>query len=197
MGQVAKERRRHSSGGGVRIFIAAYPPAEVVETLAAAARGIEGLPACRWTPAEQVHLTLLFVGEVDPRRVETVIESAERAAAGIESFELAPDRLITLPERGPARLLAATAPGSPSLGELAVRLARRLATPRRRGDRIDADRFLPHLTLLRFRAPVARFAIDRPIPAAPFRVERIAVMRSVLGREGAEHRELREIPLVM
>ena len=188
-------RRRHSPGGGVRIFVAAYPPAAVVEALCTSARGIEGLPPSRWTPPDQVHLTLLFVGEVEPRRVDAVIESAERAAAGIGAFSLALDRLITLPERGPARLVAAAVPEAFPLTELVGRLAHRLATHRRKERARGSERFLPHLTLLRFRSPAARFAVDAAISPTPFAVDRIAVMRSTLTREGAEHRELREIAL--
>jgi 2'-5' RNA ligase len=170
------------------VFIAAYPPPAVVDALAAAARALE-LPAHRPTPPEQVHLTLQFVGDVDPRDLDGLIESAERASAGVAAFEVAPERLVTLPERGPARLVAAAAPPVPALAELVSRLAARLAREPIRGP------YLPHLTLLRFRAPVRGLAVDHPIAAAPFAVGSIAVMRSLLGRGGAEHRELREIRL--
>ena len=44
-----------------RLFIAIDPPQEVREQLAALCCG---LPDARWTPVEQLHLTLCFIGEV-------------------------------------------------------------------------------------------------------------------------------------
>jgi 2'-5' RNA ligase len=174
---------------GLRVFIAAYPPSPVVDMLAARAADLD-LPAHRVTPLDQVHLTLQFVGEVDRRELERVIESAERAAAGVGSFEVVPNRLICLPERGPARLIAAAAPEVSPLTELTRRLAARLARKPGKG-----RRFLPHLTLLRFRASARDFSMDEAIEPTPFTVDRIAVMRSTLTKGGAEHREVREILL--
>lgn len=194
MGDLPEERRRHPDRPGLRLFVAAYPPPEVADALARAAQALD-LPPHRPTPPDQVHLTLLFLGEVDPRRLDSVIESAERAAAGIGAFELAPDRLISLPERGPARLVAAAAPEAPPLTELTRRLAHRLAAHRRKERSRAGERFLPHLTLLRFRSAVAKLVVDEAIPVERFVVDRISVMRSTLLRGGAEHREVKEIGL--
>lgn len=172
-----------------RIFIAAYPPPATVDALSASAAALE-LPPHRVTPVDQVHLTLQFVGDVDPRDLEEVIESAERARMGIAEFELSPDRLIAIPDRGPARLVAASAPEVKPLSELVGRLATRLAR------KPQKERpFLPHLTLLRFRSAVPGFELEIPIEPVPFTVDRISVMQSILKAGGAEHRALREIAL--
>ena len=174
-----------------RIFVAAYPPPPVADALLAAAADLE-LPRHRTTPPDQVHLTLQFVGDVDSRDLDGVLESVERAAAGVGPCEVAPDRWITLPERGPARLIAAAAPEVPALSELSKRLATRLARNVRKG---KSRFFLPHLTLLRFRPPVTGLRLDVPIEPRPFTIDHIHVMRSILRPEGAEHREVREIGL--
>jgi 2'-5' RNA ligase len=142
--------------GGLRVFVAAYPPAGTARTLADAAAAL-ALPAHRATPPDQVHLTLQFVGDVDPRDLDALLESAERAAAAVSPLAVAPDRLVTLPERGPARLVAAAAPAVPALAELVLRLAARLAREPSRSP------YLPHLTLLRFRAPARGLRIDAPV----------------------------------
>ena len=45
-----------------RLFIALDPPAQARDALSALCGG---LPEARWTPAEQLHLTLCFIGETD------------------------------------------------------------------------------------------------------------------------------------
>jgi 2'-5' RNA ligase len=47
----------------VRLFVAVWPPARVVETLRAMDR--PQLPELRWTTEQQWHVTLRFLGEVD------------------------------------------------------------------------------------------------------------------------------------
>ncbi|HRQ72568.1 MAG TPA: RNA 2',3'-cyclic phosphodiesterase [Phycisphaerales bacterium] len=174
------------SGGDarVRLFVALYPPAETVRLLRRAVNRL-ALGAGRDTPAEQVHLTLLFIGDRTPHELAGVAESVERSCAGFEAFPLTPRRLITLPERGLPRLIAAETDAPTPLVEIQRRLARRLARSQR-----DADRFRPHLTLVRFRPGDRSGRVDEPVECEPFVVDRIALMRSVLTHTGAEHREV-------
>jgi len=54
-----------------RLFVALFPPRQVVEQLVAARTSIQNevsRPAVRWTPEEQIHVTLEFVGPVDAAR---------------------------------------------------------------------------------------------------------------------------------
>jgi 2'-5' RNA ligase len=131
----------------VRLFVAVYPPRGFVERAFGLLDGL-GLPEQRVVAAEQVHLTLHFVGEVVTARVDEVRESVERSAAGLEAFEVTPERLVSLPRpvgrRGGARLVAVQADRPPGLLEIVRRLATRLATSPRRD---PVDRYLPHLTL--------------------------------------------------
>ena len=171
-----------------RLFVAAYPPPESVAAWGTALRSLE-LPPHRETPPEQVHLTLHFIGDTDKRQLDDVIESVRRSASGLSVFSLDVDRLITLPERGPARLIAAAAKPQPTATELHERLARRLARPGKR-----RETFLPHLTLCRFDAPAANH-LDHVIAREVFRVEEIVLVRSVLGPAGAAHAPVARIPL--
>jgi 2'-5' RNA ligase len=173
-------------GSSLRLFVAAYPPPETIDALLAAARAIE-LPEGRFMRAEHVHLTLQFIGDVGERELPDTLESVERSTAGIGAIALRPQRLFSLPDRGPARLLAAEMDAPAPMLELHDRLVRRLARrPRGR----DEQRFLPHVTLHRFRQPVRIEAIDRPLDLASFPVTEVRVMRSTLHREGAVHVEV-------
>lgn len=170
----------------LRLFVAVYPPVEVAEALLGLVRAQRDLPKYRLVPVGQVHLTLQFIGDTEVRELEEVIESVRRSAAGLEGFELAPERLITLPERGPARLIAAQTSAPAALLELQRRLAHRLAkNPRERA----GDRFRPHLTLCRFATP-AQVQLDEAVGVPGFGVERVRLMKSVLKPSGAEHVEV-------
>lgn len=172
-----------------RLFVAVYPDRETAVALRAALDGLE-LPEHRPTRVDQIHLTALFVGEVHEKEVEAVAESVERAAAGVRPFFLAPDGWVALPEKGPARLIAAVAPAPSALAELHKRLGMRLAFHRRR-----RENFLPHLTLCRFARPTP-FELTAPLPPIPgFQVGEVSLMRSQLDPEGAQHRTLARFDL--
>lgn len=187
-----------ASDSTFRLFVAVYPPVETARRLLDLVKELPALndgPKFRLTPDRQVHLTLQFIGDRSSHELDEVTESVERSAAGLEAFELEPLKLITLPERGHARLVACetTAPGV--LMEIHRRLAHRLArNPRER----CGDRFYPHLTLARFGTP-AKLRFDEPIGdgagIGSFRVDAVSLMRSILKPSGAEHVEVSRFSL--
>jgi 2'-5' RNA ligase len=175
----------------LRLFVAAYPPERVAAALLEEVSRID-LPPCRVTAIDQVHLTLQFIGDMPATEMDATVESVERAAAGLKRFELEARRMISLPERGPARLVAAELSAPAALLELQRRLASRLAgEPRSR----PGDAFRPHMTLCRFRSPSLRGRIDLAVPAESFTVTRVALMKSLLRAEGAVHQEVAGIEL--
>lgn len=163
--------------------MAVYPPAETARSLARAVGAMDAAPH-RLTPLEQVHLTLLFIGDTDPEDMAGVIESVERSAAGLGAFELRPLRLATMPRRGTPRLIAAITDAPGSMLEVQRRLATRLARNAR--DR-RGGRFEPHLTLCRFTPQARPEPMEAPLEVPPFRVEQVMLMRSVLHPSGAQH----------
>lgn len=185
-------RREHPR---LRLFVAVYPPAEVAEGLLEALGGVAGLAgaAARRVAAEQVHLTLQFLGPSPVRELERIGESIDRSAAGIDTFELTPLRLITLPERGRPRLVAAETDAPAEVMELKRRLALRLArSPRER----PADRFLPHLTLCRFReGGIRAVRVQRELQSPAFKVAELRLMKSPTLPQGARHEPVRVFPL--
>jgi len=189
-------RRQHAPlmsrpTANLRLFVAAYPPAGIARELLARAGALALPSAARILPIEQVHLTLQFVGDTPAGALDAVIESMQRAASGLASFTLTPQRLIALPERGPKRLIAVETDSPSSLVELHRRLAHRLASRVRESSKKRPYR--PHITLCRFSTPVPRLAL--PDDAASlddlaFDLERIVLMRSTLAPTGATHHEL-------
>jgi len=185
-----QRRRASAKKRSARLFVALYPPTDVAQALLARLPADE-LPPHRTTPVHKVHLTALFVGEVDTRELERVKESVESAARGVRRFELQPLHLSPLPSgKDDARLVAAITDAPSPLLELHERLAHRLANTRK-----HEGRFLAHLTLCRFARPAA-VDVATPLTDLPsFRVDSISLMQSRLGPDGAEHRGLARVPL--
>ena len=176
----------------LRLFVAIYPPIEITNKLLSALSTLK-LPEYRTVLAEQVHLTLQFIGDVPTKKLDGTIESVERVASGLKAFDLSVKGLITLPVRGPTRLVAAETDCPSTLKELHRRLVTRLArSPRKKA----SDRFLPHLTLCRFRNPDKDVSMNSPLDVPAFAVEQIALMRSTLSNEGAKHHEIAAIMLL-
>jgi 2'-5' RNA ligase len=174
-----------SRGEKVRVFVAAYPPAEVAMWLR---REVERLALTPGTWASDPHLTLQFVGPVGRPELDSIRESVERAASGLARFVVRPIRLVLLPQCGP-RLIAAELSQPSTLAELHHRLAQRLARTPERGT------YLPHITVMRWNGPkptpIEPVAVDGP----EFEVCEVCLMRSVLRPDGAEHHLLGRVRL--
>lgn len=180
-GKSGKSRSR--SPETLRLFVAVYPPRQTARALLQAIPELD-LPPHRLVHPEQIHLTLHFIGDTPSVELDAITESIRASTGGLGPFALAPQGLITLPERRRPRLLAARTDRPGNLMELQRRLAARLA---RRARRRPGDRFRPHLTLCRFRSPAPKPAIDVPLAVAPFEVETIELVRSTLRPDGAHH----------
>ncbi len=170
----------------LRLFVAIHPPVEAVRAMLALTAE-RNLPAHRNTPEDQVHMTVQFIGDTPAADMDETIESVARATAGIRVFALQPLALITLPERGPARLAAIETDQPSGLMELHRRLVIRLAKGARGR---DAERFRPHLTMCRFPSPTSGVKLAEPLEMQPFEVNRITLMRGALSPAGALHREV-------
>ena len=179
------------SQSDLRLFVAVYPPERVARALLAELDTLS-IPEHRVTPVEQIHLTLQFIGDTRTKDLERVRESVERSVSGMHSFTLTPMRLLSLPERGPARLIAASTDAPAPLLEIHRRLAHRLARETRNN---ASDRFLPHFTLCRFARGTAGAPADREIACEPFRVDAVSLVKSILRPGGAAHAEVARFPL--
>ena len=176
----------------LRLFVAAYPPIEITNKLLSELSNLQ-LPEYRAVKAEQVHLTIQFIGDVATKKLDETIESVKRSASGLRAFDLWICKLITLPSRGPSRLIAAEADCPAPLKELHSRLVTRLARAPRKS---AGDRFLPHITICRFKKPSKDVSINSSLDLPPFTVEQIVLMRSTLSNEGAQHHEIAAFKLI-
>ncbi len=150
--------------------------------------------------AAPAHLTLRFLGEVDPGRLPEIEAALRPAAAGQTAFDVRLEGVGAFPsaERPRVVWIGATA-GAGELVHLAGAVADALA-PVVPG--AGAERFVPHVTLFRVRSRADRARADAlltariPAPAPrEFRVREIALKESRLRPTGAEHRTVARFPL--
>lgn len=178
-----------------RLFTALVPPATVREELAEIARPLAGV---RWTPADNIHLTLRFIGETEEDKLERYAEALARVR--VEPFILPVGGVGLFPSRGPAKVLwVGVGNGHTRLYQLRKQADEALLT-------VDAGLampgFHPHFTLGRLDPDhepkeLARFLEKyAAFEAPPFRVEEFHLMASEpsLGRPPA-YRVVRSYPL--
>lgn len=129
-------------GGAGRYFFAVWPDAQVRDTVFEWARSLQADPAARQVGAGNLHITLVFLGELTAPEVEAV----RQVGAGVRWSEAA----LVLDRIGYWRrsgiVWAGSRQGSESLSVLAEELRDRL---RRLGFQVEERPFVPHVTLYR------------------------------------------------
>ena len=178
------------------MFVALVPPEEAVEDLEEFLEPRRGAASFRWAGAEQLHVTLAFLAEVEERRLDELVERLGRAAARRTAFEARVAGGGAFPNAARARVLWAgldlTEAGRTELDRLATG-ARAAAS--RTGIAVDGKRFRPHLTLARLGHPAEVSNWVRLLDAyagPPWTADRISLVASYLG-EGPRGRPRYEV----
>lgn len=161
-----------------RLFLAVFPPLEVVELLGGLDRPeVEGL---RWTVPEQWHITLRFFGETEQGEVEDSLRGFQGSASTV--------RLGPASRRLGARVLMLPADG---LSELAAEVGARTAAI---GQPPDRREFTGHLTLARARKRVPGTVVAQPFEAE-FLARELWLVSSQLHPDGSRYSRLSHWPL--
>ncbi|KLE36133.1 2'-5' RNA ligase [Aurantiacibacter luteus] len=173
-----------------RIFIALRPPDSVCEALLDT---MEGVPGARWQDADNLHVTLRFIGEVDRHAFADVITAME--SVSLHPFEIKVAGVGHFEGRNRPRALWARVEPSASLADLqhSVEIA-----CRRAGMSPETRRFVPHITLARLNAgsaPIGDWLAANGALALPsWRAESFALFESELGRSEAIYQEIAQFP---
>ena len=183
-----------------RMFCAIDLPEEVKTRVTAHAKRLsEAFPQTRvsWERQEKLHLTLKFVGEIKPVRVDELSSAAGRAASSVEPFELSLAELGSFPQHGAARVLwLGVRDDSGQLTSLhrSVEDECRIA-----GFAREPRPFKPHLTIARIRSPhgareLASAHRESTFEPQVFTVSELIVMRSELGPGGSRYTPISRHP---
>jgi 2'-5' RNA ligase len=183
--EVTPERAASPDAATLRVFFALVPSAELRNALAdlgrERARRLHGRPV----PAENIHLTLAFVGAWPRARLDALL--AAGAAVDGEAMRVTLDRQGGFRRSGVAWVAPSSAPAK--LGLLANSLAANL---RANGVPYDEKPFHPHLTIARkCRGPF----MHGPVGPYAWNIEAVALVASDTRAEGARYSILATWPL--
>ncbi len=149
----------------MRTFIALPLPQaareHLVEVQQELARRVPRKAALRWTDPENLHLTLKFLGYVDPERVPELEALVEAAAAPFSPMDTTLGHVSAFASPRRARVVVAHFSHPAELLELAA-LVERLAGPL--GFPPETRPFVAHITLARLRQPMDLASALEPFP---------------------------------
>ena len=151
------------------------------------------LPQARWTATDGRHITLKFLGEVPDDRLDEVASILRASLVRYQPVTTRPTHLGAFPSLRRARVLwLGIDDHSRRLAHLAARMEKFYG---RAGFHAESRKLRPHITLARFKAPVAleppvRWGRDTPIPPGPFEIREVVLFRSHLGPSGATYEAL-------
>jgi RNA 2',3'-cyclic 3'-phosphodiesterase len=136
-----------------------------------------GLPGSRWVDAENYHVTLRFIGDVDPRQADDLADALDHIT--VPPIQLKVNGLSVFGSKKPHALIALLEP-QPQLVALHAdieRLCQRLGLP------ADTRRFIPHVTLARLKnttpEEAALYLSQRGLVSVPeFSASRFVLMSS-------------------
>jgi RNA 2',3'-cyclic 3'-phosphodiesterase len=177
----------------MRLFVGIGLPDSISEPLAKAARGLlrAAAPAkpIRWTQPKNMHVTLSFLGQVDPAALERIKQSLTALRA--HTMQLVLDGVDVLPHAG--IVLARLKPSAPLLA-LAAQVAEAMEKcdiPR------DQRPYTPHITLARTKARISLDSSRERNPAfwQRFSAEEFRLYESFTLPEGPRYEVLKSFPL--
>jgi len=154
-----------------RLFVAVWPPEEVIEALRALRRKDER--GVRFLPPENWHVTLRFLGESRPEEVIERLEGIELARTQARlhpAVDLLGRRQVIVPVSGTEALARAVTVATDGLGE----------APTHR-------RYVGHLTLARMRKDARPPRVTGTSFDETFEVTEVALVRSRLRPTGSEY----------
>ncbi len=161
-----------------RLFVAVWPPEDVIAELAALAR--KDRRGIRFVEPERWHLTLRFLGDA---AVDDAAEALDRAELPPATVRLGPaidvldERALVIPASGLDHLAAAVNSATADVGE----------APRRR--------FRGHLTVARVKASASMPPLLGALVGASFEASEVALVESTLHPDGARYDTIATWPL--
>ena len=187
-------------GESVRTFIAAELSGEVREFLARCQERLRRTGAdVRWVRTDQIHLTLVFLGNVAAERLESLEAAVRGAAAGYGAMMLRAQGAGKFPPRGLPRVVwigieeptGRLAALQKAVAEAAVPFA----------EKKEDRAYAAHLTFGRARSAKNARPLDEAIAAMAgetgpaFEVREVVIFQSALSPQGPTYTALARIPL--
>lgn len=159
----------------MRLFFAAWPPPQTAAALHEWSKALQG----RATPAENIHLTLAFLGEADPEKAAAAarpVRARRHELLFDEARYVKRNEMVWIaPREAPMQLVEALHVSLASAGFI-----------------LEKRPFAAHITLLR-RAPIPK-AIP-PLPRFEWPVDEFLLVRSRASPRGSNYEPVERFPL--
>ncbi|MCP4038868.1 MAG: RNA 2',3'-cyclic phosphodiesterase [bacterium] len=190
--------KAQSEQNEIRAFVALSLGSEARDSLARAALSLVSQPwarEVRWVEAQNLHLTLRFLGNIASAGVPGIVQTLEAALREFDAFEFVLRDLVCFPSANRPRVIAARVSSEESVAALAFAVERALAGS---GRESEGRGFRPHITLGRFRRSPRGKKLDlaacevEPVAVA---VSDVVLYRSTLDPAGVCYSELGRIEL--
>lgn len=180
--------------GLVRAFIAINISAEVRKAIDEAETRLKTSQAhVNWVPAENVHLSMAFLGDITRDMILQTIDAMDGIAAITPPFTLQLKGVGTFGRPDSPKVVWAGVKRSEQLNKLQTRIRDAMETL---GHQLEAREFKPHLTIGRVRSPRNREMLAKVIRElkdvefGTIDVTCVSLMRSVLLPLGAQYSAL-------
>jgi 2'-5' RNA ligase len=175
----------------MRAFIAIDVPEEVKRRIAAIQERLSEIDlACKWVHPENIHLTLKFLGEINPDQLEKIKTAVCECAAGFKAFEADLERFGFFPNEKRPRVFFISTSGAETLKAMADNLEDKLKVLGFQKE----GRFKSHITLARIKHPKNIDRLLRELNKISLRetfaVKEITLYKSTLTPKGAVYEKL-------
>ena len=183
----------------MRSFIALELPEDVKAPISGLIEALRPVArAVRWVRAENIHLTLKFLGEVHEDRISGIGQAMERAAGMHAPFKVVAAGTGSFPGHGRPRVIWAGLDGGQELAGLHSDIERAMETL---GFIPEKREFRAHLTIGRVKNPKGLQELMRELQAhadegfGEFEALEVTLFKSDLLPSGARHTPLVRAPL--
>ena len=183
----------------MRLFVAIWPGDQLRKSLRGLQDGLRNrCPDVRWTPPEQLHITVKFLGEVEDRRVPEIVAGLEKATASCKPFDLRVVNAGCFPPRGDVRIVwagvedaAGVVAGCAGVVDGALEVV---------GFARESRAFSAHITIGRVREDRSSGRLREIVESAKWgpqvqEISEIRLMSSVLSPRGSVYDTVAAIPL--
>jgi RNA 2',3'-cyclic 3'-phosphodiesterase len=189
-------KEKHPQLAAIRSFIAIPLPPALRKRLGSLQQELQQrIPEMRPTALENLHLTLLFLGDQPPETLEAIGCLLLATGRSCPTFSLRLHRLGRFPPRGRPRVIWLGVQTPSPLTALHATLREDLL---RFGLHLDTQSFRPHLTLGRLGTHPMEPPLQEPLGERDYgylRVESLVLFSSRLTKNGAVHQPLLKVPL--
>ncbi len=161
-----------------RLFIAVWPPEEVLAELTALHR--KNQRGARFVDPDTWHITLRFFGDANPGEVCAALDGVGFAPSVVRlgpAVDVLNERALIVPVHGLDELAAAVIARTSTIGE----------PPRKR--------FVGHLTLARLKPHAVMPRVLGALVRAQFTVDHVALVQSRLDPDGARYETIESWPV--